>query len=135
MLAVYGPGEHALSGLSQATCCRDPSRRTPWSKGKLVSQKAPFKQPQIWAIRIHLQLREDARELTLLNLAIDSEARSYDLVGLRVHDVWQVNRVAGRAMVGQRNEQRPVQFEIRGTDERDARRLHPARTATMHAVR
>ena len=37
----------------------------PWNKGKLVGQKAPLKQREIWAIRIRLQLQEDARELAL----------------------------------------------------------------------
>ena len=47
----------------------------PWNKGKLVGQKAPLKQREIWAIRIRLQLQEDARELALFNLAIDSKLR------------------------------------------------------------
>ena len=59
----------------------------PWNKGKLVGQKAPLKQREIWAIRIRLQLQEDARELALFNLAIDSKLRSCDLVRLRVRDV------------------------------------------------
>lgn len=29
----------------------------PWNKGKLVGQKAPFKLPEIWAIRVRLQLQ------------------------------------------------------------------------------
>ena len=54
----------------------------PWNKGKLVGQKAPLKQREIWAIRIRLQLQPDARELALFNLAIDSKLRSCDLVRL-----------------------------------------------------
>ena len=50
----------------------------PWNKGKLVGQKAPLKQREIWAIRIRLQLQEEARELALFNLAIDSKLRSCD---------------------------------------------------------
>ena len=84
----------------------------PWNKGKLVGQKAPLKQREIWAIRIRLQLQEDARELALFNLAIDSKLRSCDLVRLRVRDVCQGGRVASRAIVMQRKTQRPVQFEI-----------------------
>ena len=30
--------------------------REPWNKGKLVSQKTPFKLKEIWAIRIRLQV-------------------------------------------------------------------------------
>jgi len=88
------------------------ARRIPWNKGKLVGQKAPLKQREIWAIRIRLQLQEDARELALFNLAIDSKLRSCDLVRLRVRDVCQGGRVASRAIVMQRKTQRPVQFEI-----------------------
>lgn len=88
------------------------TRLTPWNKGKLIGQKAPLKQREIWAIRIRLQLLKDLRELALFNLAIDSKLRSCDLVGLRVRDICQGDRVAGRAMVMQRKTQRPVQFEI-----------------------
>ena len=28
----------------------------PWNKGKLVGQKAPLKPPEVWAIRVRLQL-------------------------------------------------------------------------------
>jgi integrase len=84
----------------------------PWNKGKLVGQKAPLKQREIWAIRIRLQLQQEARELALFNLAIDSKLRSCDLVRLRVRDICQVGRVASRAIVMQRKTQRPVQFEI-----------------------
>jgi len=73
-------------------------RQVPWNKGKLMGQKAPLKQREIWAIRIRLQLKQDARELALFNLAIDSKLRSCDLVRLRVRDVCQGGRVASRAM-------------------------------------
>lgn len=46
----------------------------PWNKGKLVGQKAPLKLKDIWAIRVRLQLRKEARELALFNLAIDIRA-------------------------------------------------------------
>ena len=88
------------------------ARHVPWNKGKLAGQKAPLKQREIWAIRIRLQLHEDARELALFDLAIDSKLRSCDLVRLRIRDVCQGGRVASRAIVMQRKTQRPVQFEI-----------------------
>jgi integrase len=89
-----------------------PARRMPWNKGKLVGQKPPLKQREIWSIRVRLQLRKDIRELALFNLAIDSKLRSCDLVALRVRDICQGERVATRAIVMQRKTQRPVQFEI-----------------------
>jgi len=88
------------------------AQRVPWNQGKLVGQKAPLKQREIWAIRIRLQLQEDVRELALFNLAIDSKLRSCDLVRLHVRDVCQGGRVSSRAIVMQRKTQRPVQFEI-----------------------
>ena len=47
--------------------------RSPWNKGKLIGQKAPFKLKEIWAIRVRLQLGKRDRELALLNLGIDSD--------------------------------------------------------------
>jgi len=84
----------------------------PWSKGKLVGQKAPLRLKEIWAIRIRLQLANRVRELALFNLAIDSKLRSCDLVKLLVRDLVHGERVAARAIVMQQKTQRPVQFEI-----------------------
>ena len=89
-----------------------PVHPIPWNKGKLVGQKAPLEQREIWAIRIRLQLQQDVCELALFNLAIDSKLRSCDLVRLRVRDICQGGRVASRAIVMQRKTKRPVQFEI-----------------------
>src|SRR5215813_9819213 len=87
-------------------------QRTPWNKGKLVGQKAPLKQREIWAIRIRLQLAERTRELALFNLAVDSKLRSCDLLRLRVKDVTHGDHIANRAIVMQQKTRRPVQFEI-----------------------
>jgi len=84
----------------------------PWNKGKLVGQKAPLKLKDIWAIRIHLQLENQIRDLALFNLAIDSKLRGCDLLSLRVRDIVHGNQVQPRAMVVQRKTQRPVQFEL-----------------------
>jgi integrase len=79
-------------------------RVVPWNKGKLIGQKPPLKLKEIWAIRIRLQLDHRARELALFNLAIDSKLRGCDLVGLRVHDVFQGSHVAPRAIVMQKKQ-------------------------------
>jgi integrase len=84
----------------------------PWNKGKLIGQKPPLKQKDIWAIRIHLQLDKQVRELAMFNLAIDSKLRGCDLVNLRVRDIAHGSQVMARAMVVQRKTQRPVQFEL-----------------------
>jgi hypothetical protein len=74
-------------------------RHAPWNKGKLVSQKAPFKLKEIWAIRVCLQMQGRLRELAMFNLGIDSKLRACDLLSLRVRDVCHGDRVASRAIV------------------------------------
>jgi len=93
-------------------CTSSPHTHTPWNKGKLVGQKAPFKPQEVWAIRVRLQMEGRARELALFDLGIDSKLRACDLVKLRVRDVCHGDRVASRATVMQQKTQRPVQFEI-----------------------
>lgn len=56
------------------------SDKIPWHQGKLVGQKAPLKPPEVWAIRVRLQLANKKRDLTLFNLAIDSKLRGCDLL-------------------------------------------------------
>ena len=95
------------------------ARRGPWNKGRLIGQRPPLKQKEVWAIRIRLQLAHPIRDLALFNLAIDSKLRGCDLVELRVCDVMQGSRVSPRVMVMQQKTHRPVQFEL--TDQtRDA---------------
>jgi hypothetical protein len=85
---------------------------TPWNKGKLVGQKAPFKLKEIWAIRVRLQIFCRTRELALFDLGIDSKLRACDLLKLKVRDACHGERVAARAIVVQQKTSRPVQFEI-----------------------
>ena len=87
-------------------------KREAWNKGKLVGQKPPLKPKDIWAIRIHLQIRHAVRDLAMFNLAIDSKLRGCDLVNLHVRDVTHGNQILSRTMVVQRKTQRPVQFEL-----------------------
>lgn len=89
-----------------------PKSRIPWNKGKLCGQKPPLKLPEIWTIRVHLQMAKKIRDLALFNLAIDSKLRSCDLVSLRVRDIYNGSTIAKRARVMQQKTQRPVQFEI-----------------------
>jgi integrase len=84
----------------------------PWNKTKVVGQKLPFKQKDIWAIRTRLDLERRTRELALFNLAIDSKLRGCDLLQLGVNDVCHGERVATRAIVLQQKTKRPVRFEI-----------------------
>ena len=84
----------------------------PWNKGKLVGQKAPLKQRDIWAIRIRLELQQYARELALFNLAIDSKLRGCDVVSLKVEDIAPHGYTMERAAVRQKKTGRPVRFEL-----------------------
>lgn len=84
----------------------------PWNKGKLIGQRPPLLLPEIWAIRIRLQLDHKSRDLALFNLAIDSKLRSCDLVKLRVMDISNSGGIAKRAIVMQQKTKQPVQFEI-----------------------
>lgn len=86
--------------------------RTPWNKGKIVGQKAPFRLKDIWALRVRLQLDRRTRELALFDLGIDSKLRGCDLLKLKVSDVCHGSQVSTRATVMQQKTQRPVQFEI-----------------------
>ncbi len=88
------------------------STHEPWNKGKLIGQKAPLKQRDIWAIRVRLELAKTTRDLALFNLAIDSKLRACDLVKLKVRDIYHGSQVSPRAMVMQQKTQRPVLFEI-----------------------
>ncbi len=103
----------------------NPVHREPWSKGKIVGQKAPFKLKDIWALRVRLQMEERVRELALFNLGIDSKLRGCDLVSLKVRNICHGDQVEFRAMAMQHKTQRPVQFEITAAT-RDA--VHPCPT-------
>ncbi len=84
----------------------------PWNKGKLVGQKAPLKPPEVWAIRVRLQLADDKRDLALFNLAIDSKLRGCDLLRIRVSDLRMGGEIRSRAKILQSKTGNPVQFEV-----------------------
>ncbi len=86
--------------------------RMPWNKGKLMGQKTPLSQQEIWAIRIRLQNEGRRRDLALFNLAIDSKLRASNLLNIRVSDVARNGRVHSRATVSQQKTRQPVRFEI-----------------------
>ena len=84
----------------------------PWNKGKLIGQKLPLKQREIWQIRANLEHERNVRELAMFDLAIDSKLRACDLMALRVRDVMRGDQITGRTVVLQRKTLRPVRFEI-----------------------
>ena len=88
------------------------SHHVAWNKGKLVGQKLPLKQKEVWEIRVHLQIQHKIRDLAMFNLAIDSKLRSCDLVKLKVKDVQRGSTMLNRASVLQQKTHQPVQFEI-----------------------
>jgi len=84
----------------------------PWNKGKLVGQKAPLKPPEVWAIRVRLQLADNKRDLALFNLAIDSKLRGCDLLKVCVSDLRMGGEIRSRAKIVQSKTGNPVQFEV-----------------------
>jgi integrase len=91
----------------QTTC-----KSKPWNKGRLIGQKRPLKQREIWQIRANLEHERNVRELAMFDLAIDSKLRACDLMALRVRDVMRGDQITGRTVVLQRKTLRPVRFEI-----------------------
>ena len=87
-----------------------PETKGPGNKGRLTGQKPPFKLPEVWAIRIRLELSKRTRDLAMFNLAIDSKLRGCDLVCLGVYDVANGDTVVSRAKIMQKKTKRPVQF-------------------------
>ncbi len=84
----------------------------PWNKGKLIGQKAPLKPPEVWAIRVRLQLAGKKRDLALFNLAVDSKLRGCDLLGIRVSDLRMGSEIIRRAKIVQSKTGNAVQFEV-----------------------
>jgi hypothetical protein len=54
----------------------EPSRCTPWNKGKLIGAKPPLRPKHVWAIRTRLMVEGRTRDLAMFNLAIDSKLRA-----------------------------------------------------------
>ena len=84
----------------------------PWNKGKLIGQRPPLKQQEVWSIRVRLQITKKVRDLALFNLAIDSKLRGCDLCKIRISDISSGMSIANRAMVMQQKTYQPVKFEI-----------------------
>ena len=86
--------------------------RKPWNKGKITGQKPPLQPKHVWAIRSKLQLQNNARDLALFNLAIDSKLRGCDVVAVKVADVAPHGYAVDRATVRQKKTGKPVKFEL-----------------------
>lgn len=97
----------AIANLPAIRACRPA-----WNKGRVVGQKRPLMPKHVWAIRVRLEIAENHRDLALFNLAIDSKLRGYDLVKLKVADIYASDQVKERASIAQSKIQRSVRFEI-----------------------
>lgn len=89
--------------------------RMAWNKGRIVGQKRPLQPKHVWSIRVRLEMADNRRDLALFNLAVDSELRGCDLVGLRVRDVFVAGRGKERASMTQSKTGKPVKFEVTET--------------------
>ena len=99
-MAIATPNPHHTTG------------HRPWNKWHLIGPKPPLKLPEVWGIRIRLQIEHNTRQLALFNLAIDSKLRGCDLVSLQVRGVIHGNQAVKRAAVIQKKTDWPVQFEL-----------------------
>jgi integrase len=88
------------------------SSHVPRNKGRLVGQKHPLRQKEVWAIRVRLQIKHGKRDLAMFNFAIDSKLRGCDLGSLRVDDIAVGDHVRERATIVQHKTGRPVQLKI-----------------------
>ena len=86
--------------------------RSPWNKGKLVGQKPPLTQQQIWSIRMRISATDRSRDLAMFNLAIDSNLRACDLLKLKVSDICDGGQVKTRASILQQKTKHAVRFEL-----------------------
>lgn len=87
----------------------------PWNKGRIIGQKRPLLPQHVWSLRVRLEMAGNARDLALLNMAVDSKLRGCDLVALRVQDVFVAGRVKERTSMIQSKTGKPVRFEITET--------------------
>src|ERR1700740_2714999 len=99
----------------QAQTIYSTPRREPWNKGKLIGQKPPLRPKHVWSIRTRLRMEGRTRDLAMFNLAIDSKLRGCDVVAIRVEDVAAGGYTADRATVRQKQNRRPVRFELKCT--------------------
>ena len=79
---------------------------------KKTGVKKPFRLEEIWRTRTRLELSDNLMELALLNLAIDSQLRSNDLLSLKVSDISSNFLVFSRVQYVQKKTSNDVQFEI-----------------------
>lgn len=91
-------------------------KRVAWNKGRIIGQKAPLRQQEIWSIRTRLEIANNPRELAMLNLAIDSKLRGCDLVSLKVSDVMRSGDVLARTSIVQRKTGTPCSIRNYTTD-------------------
>lgn len=47
--------------------------RVPWNKGRIVGQKRPLMPRHVWSIRVRLEMADNARDLALFNMTVDSK--------------------------------------------------------------
>ena len=76
-------------------------------KGRIIDQTRLLLPKQVCAIRTRLEIARNHRDLTLLNVAIDSKLRGCDLVKLAVNDLVKGDRVRERVSVIQSKTKRP----------------------------
>ena len=72
----------------------------------------PLKHGNVWAIRFFLEHEGRLRDRAMLDLAIDSELRSCDVIRITIGDLVSNGSIRNRATIIQQMTGRPVQFEL-----------------------
>jgi len=77
-----------------------------------MGAKKPLKPRDVWAIRFFLEHEGRPRDRAMLDLAIDSELRSCDVIRITIGDLVSNGSIRNRATIIQQMTGRPVQFEL-----------------------
>ncbi len=86
--------------------------RVAWNKGHIVGQKRPLLPRNVWSIRARLKMAGNARDLALVNVAVDSKLCGCDLAALRVRDDFAARRATEHASMIPSKTGKPVRFAI-----------------------
>ena len=110
-----------------------------WNKGRRAGQKPPLTSRDVLVIRALLEAGGNKRDLALFNLAIDSKLNACDLVGIKIGDVWSVDRVRAQARIVQQKSGQPLRFVLAGSTRRSVgdwlKSLDPAKMVFLFPSR
>ncbi len=86
--------------------------RRAWNASRKVGAKRALKPRQVWAIGFFLDPHSRVRDRALFDLAVDSKLRGCDGVKVKLGELVVGSEIRNRAVVVQRKNGQPVQFEL-----------------------